>query len=232
MPCKYYKDALIESAASGAQPHGDLRAHLAGCVSCRAAFAQEQALFSSIDTGLHVTANAEMPGSLLPRVRARLVEAAAPRRMSTPNWFALAGATAMVVAFVAARAVWHANVERNPSTTSVQTNSPGSVVPPLQNSVSPSVPLPTKESLPPSRSTAVRNPAQPERPAIRNAMPEVLVLHDQEVLLVSYAEQWRQRKRPRLMAEESDEKALLPLQVAPIQIAQLDVKLLAEEQSQ
>jgi len=71
---------LIEAAASGAQPQGDLRAHLAGCADCRAAFAQEQSLFASIDAGLHVAANAEPPASLLPRVRARLDEAVAKQR--------------------------------------------------------------------------------------------------------------------------------------------------------
>ncbi len=80
MPCQHYKDALIEVAASGAKPQGDLRAHLAGCADCRAAFAQEQSLFASIDAGLHVAANAEAPASLLPRVRARLDEAVAKQR--------------------------------------------------------------------------------------------------------------------------------------------------------
>ncbi len=70
MLCKHYKVALIEAAASSAQPQGDLRAHLEACASCRAAFEQEQSLFASIDAGLHVAANAEVPASLLPRVRA------------------------------------------------------------------------------------------------------------------------------------------------------------------
>ena len=70
MPCAHYKDALIEAAASGADltsvPTPDeetaaLRAHLESCASCRAAFEQEQSLFSSIDAGLHAAANAEVP---------------------------------------------------------------------------------------------------------------------------------------------------------------------------
>ena len=77
MPFKHYKDALIEAAASGAEPPGALRAHLAGCLDCRAALEQEQALFASIDAGLHVAANAEAPASLLPRVHASLDKSAA-----------------------------------------------------------------------------------------------------------------------------------------------------------
>jgi hypothetical protein len=74
MPCKHYKNALIEAAASGAEPPGDLRAHLAGCADCRVTFEQERSLLASIDAGLQVTANPEVPTSLLPRVRARLDE--------------------------------------------------------------------------------------------------------------------------------------------------------------
>jgi hypothetical protein len=83
MPCDHYKDALIEAAASSAQAQGELRAHLDACVSCRAAFEQGQSLFASIDAGLHVAANADVPASLLPRVRARLDEVGTRQR----RWF-------------------------------------------------------------------------------------------------------------------------------------------------
>jgi len=63
-------------------------------------------------------------------------------------------------------------------------------------------------------------------------MPEVLVPRDQEVLLAEYAEQWSLRKRPLLLAQEFDATVLSPLQVAPIQIDELGVKLLAEEKLQ
>src|SRR5216684_4414133 len=104
MPCKHYKDALIEAAASGAEPPGELRAHLAGCVDCRAALEQEQALFASIDAGLHVAANAEAPASLLPRVRARLdAEAAPQRRWIQPLIFAAASVALVLTVFLATR---------------------------------------------------------------------------------------------------------------------------------
>jgi len=50
--------------------------------------------------------------------------------------------------------------------------------------------------------------------------------------LVRYAEEWSRRKRAPLVADSADETTLAPLEVAPIQIDQLDVKLLAEEKSQ
>jgi hypothetical protein len=104
MPCKHYKDALIEAAASGSQPQGDLRAHLDACASCRAEFEQEQSFFSSIDAGLRVTANAEVPASLVPRVRARLDEAATPqRRWMQHLLFATAGIALLLAIFLFAR---------------------------------------------------------------------------------------------------------------------------------
>ena len=240
MPCENYKDALIEAAATGLDPANALasnakmaalRVHFESCAFCRAAFVEGQALFISIDAGLHATANAEVPASLLPRVRARLDEAANLNRIWTANWFALASAALVVVAFFAARAVWHLNVEQNPAPTSVRTDSPGSIIQPSQTSASSSVPLPKNESASPRSATAAIS-ASSERPSVRNAMLEVLVPRDQEDLLVSYAQQWNLRKRAPLVVANPDATNMSPLQIVPIQIAQLDVKLMTEEQAQ
>lgn len=98
MPCQRYKDALIEAAASGAAPSGELRTHLAGCASCLAAFAQEQSLFAAMDAGLRMTVNAEVPPSLLPRVSAGLDQVSvAPRvRWLQPLVFA-SGSVALIL---------------------------------------------------------------------------------------------------------------------------------------
>ena len=131
MPCKHYKDALIETAASGAEPQGELRTHLVGCADCRTAFEQERVLFSSIDAGLHVTANAEVPASLLPRVRAELDAGIAPNRSSATNWLVLACAAAILAAFFVVRVVRRPDVQQNPPATAAHTNHPP-VTPPAQ----------------------------------------------------------------------------------------------------
>jgi hypothetical protein len=231
MPCKHYKDALIEAAASGAQPQADLRAHLAECADCRAAFEQEQALFASIDAGLHVTANAEMPASLLPRVRARLDEESVPRRIWATNWLVLASATVMVVAFFAARALWRPNAVRHPAETTGNASVPIRVTPP-QNRDRVVVPPMVKNSPSQPQLTMARNHQLHETLGNGKTKPEVLVPRDQEVLLSEYAEQWSLHKHPMLLAQEFDATILSPLQVAPIQIAELDVKHLAEEKLQ
>jgi len=227
MPCRHYKEALIEAAASSAQPQGDLRAHLDACASCRAAFDQEQALFASIDAGLHATANAEVPASLLPRVRARLDEVSAPRRIWVTNWLVLASAAVIVFALFAARAVWRPNIVQKPVETAGKTS-----VPPSQNLDHVVAPPVEKNSAPQRQFAIAKNPVAQETSVRGKTMSEVLVPRDQELLLAEYAGQWSLHKRAPLLAQDADATILAPLQVAPIQIAELDVKLLADEKSQ
>jgi hypothetical protein len=232
MPCEHYQDALVEAAASGSEPQGELRAHLAACAACRIAFAQEQSLFSSMDEGLCSAANAEVPASLLPRVRARLADEPAPIRSWRFPALVLAGAAVMVMVFLIARTARRSNIEQTPlNTTSNSTaSSTATQLPQSQDlTATPSV---TGNSVAHSQIAGTRIPARPGSPAARDSMPEVLVPPDQEVLLVSYGAQWRERKRLPLVAANFDATNLSPLQIAPIQIAQLDVKLMAEEKAQ
>jgi anti-sigma factor RsiW len=181
MPCKTYKNALIETAASGAEPQGDLRAHLAGCADCRAAFEQERSLFASIDAGLHVTANAEVPASLLPRLRARLGEESAPRRIWASNWLVLASAAVMVVAIFAARAVWRTNVIQQPVVKEVKATVPPHVTVTPQNHDPAVEPLVKKDDVSKHRLAIANNQPVHETPVGRKTMPEVLVPHDSGV---------------------------------------------------
>jgi hypothetical protein len=232
MPCKHYKDALVETAASGAEPRGELRAHLAECADCRAAFEEEQALFASINAGLHITANSEVPASLLPRVRARLDEESAPRRIWVSNWFVLASAAVMVVAFFAARVLWRPNVARQPVEMAVKESAPPRVIASPKNHDSVLAP-PVEETSPSHRREAIaKSHSARQLVAGGRNTPEVLVPRDQEVLLAEYAEQWNLHKHPLLLAQEFGATILLPLQVAPIQIDELGVKLLADERPQ
>src|SRR5260370_30929624 len=91
-------------AGSGGKREGDRRGNIAACADCRAKFEQEQSLFASIDAGLYITANAEVPPSLLPRVRARLDEAAEPQsRWIQPLIFSAASVTLTFAIFLFAR---------------------------------------------------------------------------------------------------------------------------------
>lgn len=232
MPCQHYKDALIEVAASGAAPQGELSLHLDVCAACRAALHEEQSLLAAIESGLYANANAEVPVTLLPHVRARLDQAALPTRGGFTSWYAFAVAAAMVLILLGLRAVWHGSIPEGPSPTVVSSSAPA-----LSQShaaaLSGPPPLATAEGSTPIRRKALRTGAG-SLPALRNDIPspEVLVPKDQEVILASYAEQWRARKRPPLVPVNPDDTAIALLKVAPIQIDQLDVKSLAGEKSQ
>jgi hypothetical protein len=225
MPCQHYKDALIEAASGGAETQGELHEHLAVCADCLSTFEQEKSLFASIDASLRVTANAEVPASLLLCVRARLDEESAHRHFWGRNWLVLASAAVMVVAFFAARALWHTSIMEKPIETAGNAK-------PLQNQGPGVVPAAEGNSASRRQPVIVKAPSAPERMIRASTSPEVLVPRDQEVLLTEYAEQWRLHKRGPLLAQDLDATVLAPLQVAQIQIDELDVKLLADDKSQ
>lgn len=138
----------------------------------------------------------------------------------------------MVVAFIAARSAWRTNIEQTPVQTVTNPIARAPVVPPSQSQDSNARPYVGKNSVSPPQIARIMNPVPREKLASRNTAPEVLVPRDQEALLVSYAEQWNQRKHAPLVAANSDATNLSLLQVAPIQIDELGVKLLADEKSQ
>ena len=226
MPCRHYKDALIEAAASAATPQGELRAHLAECASCREAFANEQSLFASIDSSLHAAVNTEISASLLPRMRASVNGAVHLSRSWFANGLLWAGAAVVLVAWLAARGVVHRNAENQPPAFVASKSSPPASVRSPQLGVVPLAKgavarLPHARALPNRARTAVANPS----------IPEVLVPRDQQVLLAQYAQQWQQHRFGTLVAGDADWTTLTPLQPSPIQINPLDVKLLKEVES-
>jgi hypothetical protein len=104
MPCENYREALSEAAAVDARLSPKLRSHLDTCSSCRAAFVEETQLFAAIDTGLRTAANAEVPPSFFPGVRARLLDDSASRRGWTPFLvFAAAAAAIVLTVLITAR---------------------------------------------------------------------------------------------------------------------------------
>jgi len=227
MPCENYKDALIEAAVSGAEPQAELRIHLAACTSCRSAFAEEKSLFASIDSGLRQSVNSEVPASLFPRVRARIAEETVPSRRWFTNWLTVATAAAIIAAFFVTRVVWHSNFEQHPPTNAAQTSPPTPVPLPLEAPARTTEP-PARASSPSNSQTFVARNSQTPRPQLAcSSIPEVLVPGDQEVWLARYAEQWRLDKHSSHLAQNSGETNLAPLEVAPIQIAELDSQALS-----
>lgn len=230
MPCKPYKDALMEAAAGGAV-QGELRAHLATCAECHAAFEQERALYAAVDASVFAAANAEVPASLLPQVRARLDKVPVRGSMWATNWLVWASAAAVLVALLAARVVWRPPVVEQPVQSAANPLVPPVTAPPQNHSPNGESPVKKSSGSDLQIAKAARHsPAQ--APVKQDSLPEVLVPHDQEILLADYADQWAVRKHSIVLAQGFESTVLSPLQMAPIQIDELDVKPLAEGNSQ
>lgn len=240
MLCEHYKDALTEAAASSRDLTGvedldpglgALRAHLSGCASCRAAYADEQSLFAAIESGLHSAANAEVPPSLLTRVRVRLDESAIARPRWSSSWVALVGAAVAAVAFFLVLTADHNNPRTALTNLAANETPVPRIVPSTQGAPASAVPKKGDSILRLPVSIA-KNSGQAEELASPKSTPEILVPRDQEILLASYARQWDSRKHAPLVAGEVDQTGVAVLEISPIQIAGLDVKPLAEGDSQ
>jgi len=228
MPCQHYKNALIEAAASGAQPQGDLRAHLAGCADCRAAFAQEQSLFASIDAGLHVAANAEAPASLLPRVRARLDEAVAKqRRWLQPVILAAASVALTFAIFLFARP--HPSRPDNQAKQTPQILGSETLV----KNARPQVSGPATQIV---SSTANKSQTRVHSTLLRpvaSSQLEVLVPPDEREAFARFVAVLGERREVALaLAKPAPQTKDEPAGLEPLQINGLEIKLLAGTESE
>jgi len=222
MPCENYREALTEAAATGAAPSSELRSHLDGCASCRAAFAEERQLFAAVDAGLRASANAEVPASLLPRVRAKLNELAVPRRSWIPAYVAVAATAAIVIGIVFVRGVGRRVPEQGPQMTAAAR----SVVPPETKTVPVAVPH-VETSAPPSKGRLHR----PLRIAPVAPVEEVAVLipAGQKMAIDALLSSVQQGKvEANVFLAEKPKGTLEELQVSPLEILPIDMKPLAD----
>jgi hypothetical protein len=228
MPCKQYKDALIEAAASGAEPQGDLHAHLAGCADCRSAFEQERSLFASIDAGLHVAANAEVPVSLLPRVRARInLEAAPQRSWFQPVVFAAASVALVFAAFLFARSHHSGPDNRAKQTPQIPVNEPPTTNGLGQNSVPGTQIVSSNANHPQPRGHATLL-----RP-VASSQPEVLVPADEREAFARFVAVLGERREvARALVTPAPQTKQESAGLEPLQIKELEIKTLEERQTE
>jgi hypothetical protein len=225
MSCENYREALIEAAAADAEPPRELRLHLEACASCCAAFAQEWQLFAAIDTGLHASANAEVPASFFPGVRARLDEAVASRfQWQGALIFAAASAAIVLTTFLALRP--HERISgKDSSQVSSRASAPSVETPDTSASVAVSEhpAIPAISDLPGAQHH--KNSAQVNLSAA-NAF-EVIVPaeeHDAFARFISSQPVGNDVPAIALGAVSAPEKKDEPMSLAPLQIAQLEVR--------
>jgi hypothetical protein len=222
MSCEHYQNALVEAAASGAEPQGELRAHLEVCPSCHTAFAREHALFSSIDVGLHVTASAEVPASLLPRVRAHLDEQPVAEHNWVPAWMII-GATAALIVLAIARQ------SKRPDTVS-----PDSQKSTVAQKASPAV-VPAAPVEAPSGIVRRRRATKRTRPAMSGASASVeqvsvlLPAGQKEALDDLLASLQRGQVNGEVLLAQNQILPLEDLRISPLDVSSIQVKPLTYE---
>jgi hypothetical protein len=226
MPCEHYKDALIEAAATGGVPRGELRAHLDACAFCRASFEQGQSLFTAIDSGLRTTANAEVPSSLLPRVRAAIDEiAVAPLpRWLQPLLFVSSSVVLAFMVFLIARPHHAApeNVARQGPVVAPSPMTPGAHVNPGETPAA-ATEIVSTDANPPH---AVRNSTLFHPVASSN--PEVLVPPDEREAFARFVAALRGRGEVALalvtpaVQTKEESPSIEPLQIKPLEEQQTE----------
>jgi hypothetical protein len=225
MPCEDYREALIEAVARDSVPSRELRLHLDACASCRAASSEELQLFAAIDSGVRTTANADVPASLLPRVRVQLNERPMPRRAWVPAGVVTAAAVALVAVLVFVR-----GFERDGGRTNPPANSSAQSIPPAEIQPAPPVVTFIGTTSPPAKRKLPR-PAESPRVvgAAEVAARRVLVPAGQQRALEVLLASLKQGKVDgEVLPSEKPEKTLEELRVSPIGISPIEMKPLED----
>jgi len=227
MFCESYRKSLSSAAIGGEALTRGQQAHLEGCSSCRAALAEERALADSIDAGLHTLANAEVPASLLPSVRAKIGTAPAA------NWrIPILAFASAVVALGTGFFVFRVQPKANaPSVGAVPAHTEPAVAAPALRPSPPLVPV-ASASVKLGRSFVAARRAVSASPTFES---QVLVSQEEQVNLQKYLASRRSAgvataQEVRVKSEPHEEIA--KLEIAELEFGQLNIEPLSSGDSQ
>jgi hypothetical protein len=230
MPCEEYQDALTDLAAKGAEPAGEVRAHLGVCASCRSYLTLEKLLFASIDSAVRSNINEPLPAALVQRLHARVAQESTLRR----NWSPILAATAIAIA--ATIVVGIVTVQYRFHQTRPQAGVRGTIA--VAATVANTDSAFSAPSSGPSTSSRGRSsPGVTLSHVVGSAKQsrlEVIVPSDQQVLLAQYARMLQSRALDARMRPVSlpAASAIEPIVMAANVISELKVQPLPDLQSQ
>lgn len=209
MLCECYRETLNEAALSDEPLPAEVQAHLACCASCRESFSDEKAWFGLIEAEVRIRINAEMPASLLARVRQEIAASPAARtwRVPVPVYIA-SGLAVGAMAFAFAVRTKVSSVKPEPSAHNISLPAPNE----------PGVSQTAGGSVEMLVATSKRSHKQPQV-ALR-AEPEVLVSAEEQLGLQRYTASLRSMAADR--AANVKPEALLEIQ--HLEIAGVDLK--------
>lgn len=108
MNCQQCRKKIHDSLAAGEpRPAAEVAAHENSCEACSQFHVAQLPLFRSLEIGLRMIANAPVPASFLPGVRARLEQDPVFHHAAMPRWSFVAVAAVAVLVVSAAYALRH-----------------------------------------------------------------------------------------------------------------------------
>jgi hypothetical protein len=198
------------------------------CLDCRAAFQQEQSLFSSIDSGLGAVANSDVPASLLPRVRAGLDEAARTQRRWFQPWIFAAASVALGLAVFQFTRPQHSRLDNQAKQTPQVpiSEAPGkNAGPQISRLAAQIVSSNTNKQQTPAHSTLLR--------LVASSQPEVLVPADEREAFARFVATLRERSDVAVaLATPALPTKGEPGDLKPLQINGLEIKPLEGTESE
>ena len=132
MACEKYSGRMTEAAlgALSAAPQAELRAHAAGCITCRTEFDAMRALVAAMDRGVEAMVAGEPSAQFAARLRATVAEAPAPAAWPHFTWPRFAMASLAVAAVLLAVFVARAP-QRGGQQVPIEANSAGRIAQPV-----------------------------------------------------------------------------------------------------
>ncbi len=216
MNCRSAQEKIVDAMASR-EPglRGDLDQHVRECAGCRAFLASHASLASAIDSHLRLIANEPVPPPLLPGVRARLEQEAAPRQWIFSWRFA---AVAIVVVLATVIGMRDSDKPGRPkeTTAKVAYGSPDVNRPPT---VSSQIQLPAPKA---SRfAAAVRKASIPAH----SSAPEVLVLpEEQQAFRRFVSDISKDRASANALVSAAPDSGDGPVEIALLAIENVEIK--------
>ena len=229
MSCERYKTVIVEAAAAG-EIGPPLRSHLEGCAECRAAFSDEQSLFSAIDAGLSQRMSASPSPEFLPRIRSAIDLENSGWSTRTSNvwfrWLPIAGVAAVACLALLFTVRHHSltQEQRQPATSAVaQKPAEGQI---HAQQVQPKPEAAVRGMLAPIKRSA-KAELQPHADRIEGA-PEILVPSDERVALAQFVTGLSRRRevalalaRPAPFEAQPETAPGGPLEIAKLEVPPL-----------
>ena len=219
MNCKMAREKITDSFAAGAAVlPSEVAAHQQSCAACRNFYAAQRRLFQSLEAGLQALINEPVPTSLLPRVRARLDDAHAPRIPWKLRWISMAPAAAILIA-LGVSVVWHQPQRRTADPGSMPVVSRGDEHP------VPVTPMPRHVASVPAGQSRRTTVVPVSREEAFEPSLEVIVLPEEHAAFTRFVASLPEEEDVAMaLARPAPEKEEPPLEIALLQIEGVEVK--------